>query len=83
MKKNPTAIHQKESLELSQKHLQNFLKNLVREDALILSQEHPYQTHCKQMPFTGLCDHTIPGSEKTPIVRKALPDSTSSVSETN
>ena len=73
----------KESLELSQKHLQNFLKNLVREDALILSRNIRTRLTANRCRSQGYVIIQIPGSEKTPIVRKALPDSTSSVSETN
>lgn len=73
----------KESLELSQKHLQNFLKNLVREDALILSRNIRTRLTANRCRSQGYVIIQIPGSEKTPIVPKALPDSTSSVSETN
>ena len=73
----------KESLELSQKHLQNFLKNLVREDALILSRNIRTRLTANRCRSQGYVIIQIPGSEKTPIVRKALPDSMSSVSETN
>lgn len=57
----------KESLELSQKHLQNFLKNLVREDALILSRNIRTRLTANRCRSQGYVIIQIPGSEKTPI----------------
>ena len=73
----------KESLELSQKHLQNFLKNLVSEDAVILSRNIHTKLTANRCRSQGYVIIQIPGSEKTPIFRKELSDSTSSIFETD
>ena len=70
-----------EALELSQKHLQNFLKNLVSENAVILSRYIQTKLTANRCRSQGYITIQIPGSDKSAVTLKEFPDLSAETTE--